>query len=161
MALPLWMVKRLRITTAQKLGLTLIFSLATLLVAIDILRVIEALAHRQSLYSVLEINLFVVVSCLPTYRTLLNIDRQRILYRPSRLSTWTHIGKGPVPGTKEESGIVLTTNAIHVTNGYHISNEERGSYSVEPPGATSRDLILPEPVHTTRTTVLPPYRSPV
>ena len=159
MALPLWMVKRLKISTGQKLGLAFIFSLATVCVVFEILRTVEALRHEQALYTILEVNFFVIISCLPTFRALLNIDRKRLLYRPSKLSTWSPIEKGPSAGSKED-GIALTTNAIHVTNGYHVSNEARGPYSVEPPGA-SRDLILPEPLHTTRTTVSPPYRSPV
>ncbi len=160
MALPLWMVKKLKITTSQKLGLVLIFSLAIFCIALEILRIIEALVHQQALFTILEVNFFVIISCLPTYRALLNIDRQRLLYRPSKLSTWEPIEKGSSPGSKK-NGIELTTNAIHVTNGYHVSNEERGPYSVEPPGTISRDLILPEPAHTTTTTVSPPYRSPV
>lgn len=161
MALPFWMLKDLKITKYQKLGLAFIFSLAGFCVALDIARTVQAVAQNQALYTILEINFAVIISCLPTYRALLNISQQRTSYRPSKLFTWTTVENGPFSGDKEENGIALNSNAIHVTNGYIVSNEERGSYSVEPPGATSRDLILPEPAHPTKPMVLPPYCSPV
>lgn len=159
MALPLWMIKDLKITRSQKIGLALIFSLAGFCVVFDIVRTVESLAQQQALYTVLEINLFVIVSCLPTYRALLNIGRQLSSNRPTKLSNWTTIENGK---SKEGSELPLTTKGIHVTNGYIVSNEERTSNSAEPPGATSRDHILaPEPTHTTRSKALPPYCSPV
>lgn len=164
MALPLWMLRILNITKYQKLGLALIFSLAGFCVFFDIARTIRALADQQAIYTISEVNLAVVVSCLPTYRALFNISRQRSLYRPSKLTTWTTVENGPSRGSKKESGNASKTGGIHVTNGYIVSNEERSSQSVGPPGATSRDLILPpEPVHSqsTKSMVLPPYCSPV
>ena len=155
------MLKDLKITKYQKLGLALIFSLAGFCVTLDIVRTVQAIAGKQTLYTILETNCVVIISCLPTYRALLNIGQQRTSYRPSKLSTWTTIGNGPFAKGKDESGIALTANAITVTNGYTVSNEGRGSDSAEPPGATSRDLILPEPAHSSKSTVLPPYCNPV
>ena len=42
MALPIWMLKDLKISISQKVGLAFIFSLAIVCVALDIVRVIEA-----------------------------------------------------------------------------------------------------------------------
>lgn len=163
MALPLWMLKDLKITRNQKLGLAFIFSVASFCVAVDIIRTVEAVARREAFYTILEINIVVLISCLPTYRALFNIGKQRTSDRPSKLSTWTTIENGPSGGSKEENGTALKANAIHVTNGYIVSNEERGPYPVQPLGSTSRDFILPEPAHAhpPKSTGLPPYCSPV
>jgi hypothetical protein len=85
MALPLWMIRDLRMKARQKIALAFIFSLATFCIALDILRVVEALASNQNLYTVLEINMVVIISCLPTYGTLLTI-RDRIRGRKASYS---------------------------------------------------------------------------
>ena len=78
MALPLWMVKDLNINVKQKLGMVFIFSLALFCIALDILRTVEALAANQALYTVLEINMVVIIDCLPTYSTILSWRRRRM-----------------------------------------------------------------------------------
>ena len=159
MALPLWMLKDLKVTKYQKVGLGLIFSLATFCVILDLIRTVQAVAQNQVLYTILEINVVVIISCLPTYRALFTISHNGTSYRLPKLSTWTTIGRSS--RSKGESRVTLDPNAIHVTNGYVVSNEERGSYSVEPRGIPRRDLILPEPAHSLKPLMLPPYCSPV
>ncbi|MCJ1396430.1 hypothetical protein MMC18_009320 [Xylographa bjoerkii] len=81
MALPLWMLKGLKMRLSQKLGLIFVFSFALLIVALDILRTVEAIWGNQILYTILEINFAVIISCLPTFRSLLNMNQAR---KPSR-----------------------------------------------------------------------------
>lgn len=85
MALPLYMLKDLKMNIKQKVSLALMFSLAIFCVALDILRVVEAVASNQALYTVLEINMVVIISCLPTYRSLLLI---RIKQRERKASRY-------------------------------------------------------------------------
>ena len=77
MALPCWMLRDLKIGTPKKLGLAFIFSFAIVCIALDIVRVVEAVSENQALYTIIEINLVVVISCLPTYRTLLGIRKRK------------------------------------------------------------------------------------
>ena len=72
MALPLWMIRPLNMKLQQKIALAFVFSIAIFCVALDILRVVEALASNQALYTVLEANMVVIISCLPSYGTLLS-----------------------------------------------------------------------------------------
>lgn len=64
MALPLWMLKGLKISAPQKIALGFIFSLAVVCVVLDIVRVIQAVSQRQALYTIIEINFVVIISCL-------------------------------------------------------------------------------------------------
>ena len=77
MALPLWMLKDLKVQIYQKIGLAFIFSLAIVCVVLDIVRTAEALKSNQALYTILEINFVVIISCLPSYRALLNMSQPR------------------------------------------------------------------------------------
>ena len=77
MALPCWMLRDLKISTPKKFGLALIFSFAIVCIALDIVRVVEAISENQALYTIIEINLVVVISCLPTYRTLLGVRKRK------------------------------------------------------------------------------------
>lgn len=77
MALPYWMLRDLKIGIYKKLGLAFIFSFAIVCVALDIVRVVEAISQNQALYNIIEINLVVVISCLPTYRTLLGVQKRK------------------------------------------------------------------------------------
>lgn len=81
--LPLWMLKDLKVQKYQKVGLAFIFSLATVCVVLDIVRTAEALASNQALYTILEINFVVIISCLPTYRVLLNFGKGSTKSSPS------------------------------------------------------------------------------
>ena len=71
------MLRDLKISTPKKLGLALIFSFAIVCIALDIVRVVEAISENQALYTIIEINLVVVISCLPTYRTLLGVRKRK------------------------------------------------------------------------------------
>ena len=76
MVLPLWMLRTLQLQKRQKTGLAFVFSLATFTVILDILRTAMAVQQQQALYTVLEINFAVVVSCLPTFQALLVLHRR-------------------------------------------------------------------------------------
>lgn len=139
MALPLWMLRELKIGVSQKLGLALIFSFAIVCVALDIVRVVEALSQNQALYTIIEINLVVVISCLPTYRTLLSI-RQR--NKSSRQSyPWRSLEQGkhwrgqdgdhhPLR-SGQDNEIGMSTNPIHITQTFEISNDARDPYALD------------------------------
>lgn len=85
MALPLWMLKDLKIHLRHKVALAFIFSLALVCIILDILRTVQALRSQQALYTVLEINLNVIISCLPTYRALLSVQQLRTVRQARKL----------------------------------------------------------------------------
>ena len=83
MALPLWMVHKLQMRLAQKLGLAAVFCLALITIALEILRVVKSVASlRQNastatpqyaevtLYTTIEVSLNAWISSLPTYKSL-------------------------------------------------------------------------------------------
>ncbi|MCJ1478831.1 hypothetical protein MMC13_007515 [Lambiella insularis] len=77
MGLPLWMLHRMKLRPLQRAGLAFVFSFATVIVAIDILRTAESIAGNQVLYIILEINFSVIIACLPTFRALFNLKGAR------------------------------------------------------------------------------------
>ncbi|MCJ1397191.1 hypothetical protein MMC11_000383 [Xylographa trunciseda] len=110
MALPLWMLKGLKMKISQKLGLIFVFSFALLIVALDILRTVEAISGNQILYTILEINFAVIISCLPTFRSLLNVKQTRKSSRSGagssrQLSNWSRS-----KGSKKFSNISNLSN---------------------------------------------------
>jgi len=155
MALPLWMLKDLKVHLYQKLGLAFIFSLAGVCVALDIVRTVQALNSNQALYTILEINLVVIISCLPTYRALLNIHKdlsrrssrpsKDISWRssrPSKNSTWKTLENGSGLKSEDharraskdelESASDMEMGGIQVTKGVTISSGPRDPYKLEP-----------------------------
>lgn len=129
MALPFWMLGDLKITMPQKLGLAIIFSVAIVCIALDIVRVVEAISQNQALYTVIEINMVVVVSCLPTYRTLIGL-RKRKRSRQSR--SWRSFERGKYSRSQDGDNYPLRTakssenemsaKSIQVTQDVEISN---------------------------------------
>ena len=76
MALPLAMLKGLQMSTKAKVGLTGIFCCAVITVAFDILRAVETLTNGSNpgstaLWTNLESAIAVIVSCLPTFKSLI------------------------------------------------------------------------------------------
>lgn len=152
MALPFWMLRDLKISMPQKLGLAFIFSFAIICVALDIVRVVEAVIQNQALYTVIEINLVVVISCLPTYRTLLGM-RQRSRSRQSypwrsleQRKYWRNPDGDNDPFRRGESGeIEMSANSIHITQNLEISNVARDLDSLDttskPARAASRPVV--------------------
>lgn len=158
MALPLWMLKGLKIKPRQKVALAFVFSLATFVVALDILRTIQAAARKQALFTVLEINFAVIVSCLPTYRALLAIGQKRTTNKASKLTSYARksLGHGRsfrgddgrVPLTSQEDiGTELNSRSIHISKGFTVSSGERDPYSFEPLPNQSEEFNAPRPVH--------------
>ncbi|MCJ1477740.1 hypothetical protein MMC13_006413 [Lambiella insularis] len=78
MALPLWMIKDLKMRIGQKLGLVFVFSFALVEIVLDILRTVEAIDLNQALFTILETNFAVIICCLPTYRVLLNLNQIKL-----------------------------------------------------------------------------------
>lgn len=145
MALPFWMLRELKIGTPQKLGLAFIFSFATVCVALDIVRVVEAVSQHQALYTVIEINLVVVMSCLPTYRTLLNI-RQRNKSRQTH--PWRSLEQGKYWRSQDgddhrltrgkSSEIEMSGKSVHITQNLEVSNVARGMELLDPLDTTGK-----------------------
>ena len=85
MAFPLYVLKGLQMQISQKLGLATVFCLAILIVIFDILRTIfsaksargGAVGASTALWDILEITIAVMVSCLPTYRTIFTQRKQK------------------------------------------------------------------------------------
>ena len=75
MALPLYMLKRLQMPMSSKIGLASVFCLAIFVIIFDIIRTVisirgGAVGAESALWDILEATVAVIVSCLPTYRTL-------------------------------------------------------------------------------------------
>lgn len=144
MALPFWMLKDLKIAMSQKLGLAFIFSFAIVCVALDIVRVVEAVSQNQALYTVIEINLVVVISCLPTYRSLLSIRQRK---KPQQSHPWRSLEQGnywrshegdnhPLRrGKSSDFEVEMSAKSIHITQALDISNAAR---DLDPLDTTSK-----------------------
>ena len=81
MVLPLSMLFRIQISARQKIGLALIFSIAIVTIALDIVRTVESISGGAfgyiSLYCILETTLTVIISSLPVYRGLVSYVQKR------------------------------------------------------------------------------------
>ena len=122
------MLRDLKVQTFQKIGLALIFSLATVCVVLDIVRTVEALASNQALYTILEINFVVIISCLPSYRALVSIAQKKSKLsqyssgsrpsislawgRASDFSSWKRMGSKS-SARNEEGGTSGRHRAVH------------------------------------------------
>ena len=89
MVLPIYMLRSIQIPFRQKIGLGIIFGLGTIIIMFEILRFLEFLPATDGgdsltmpvLWSVLETNVAIVVSCLPIYRTLLRNEKKQMAER--------------------------------------------------------------------------------
>ena len=84
MVLPLYMLSTIQIRRAQRIGLAFLFSIGTIIIIFDILRIIFYFVALNSdslqtaaLWASMESNVTVLVSCLPTYRTLLTNEKRQ------------------------------------------------------------------------------------
>lgn len=75
MVLPIWMLGKLQMPTSKMVGLACIFSLGFVIIVLDILRIAlgdgGGIISLASLWDILEPSIAVIVSTLPTYRSLL------------------------------------------------------------------------------------------
>jgi hypothetical protein len=157
MALPLWILKDLKMSMKQKLGLAFIFCLATICIALDIVRVVEALGSNQALYTILEINFVVIICCLPTYRALYTIHEK---YKSSKGSsnryflsdtssrrrpsaktadTDTFASRSTFNDTRplrdEESAIEKDGSSIYVSKTFVVQGKQNADRAAPPPPA--------------------------
>lgn len=145
MALPFWILRDLKIGMSQKLGLAFIFSFAFVCVALDIVRVVEAISQNQALYTVIEINLVVVISCLPTYRALLSIGERN---RSRKSHPWRSLehqkywrdqdGFDQRLRRGEPSELEMSARSIHITQNLEVSNIARDMDPLDQLNTTSR-----------------------
>ena len=172
MALPLWMLKDLKIKPRQKVALAFVFSLATFIVALDILRTVEAASDNQALFTVLEVNFAVIVSCLPTYRALLVIGQKRSTNKPSKISSYARkslgYGRsykgddGRLPlRSEEEVGTEMRAPSNYHGKGFSVSTQPRDPYSLDPLGTHSQDVHAPAPAHVSEPALSSPYSNHV
>lgn len=159
MALPWWMLKNLKVNKFQKTGLAFVFSVALFCVALDITRTIQAIAHKQAIYTILEKNLVVVVSCLPTYRSLAGICKRHKSRRTAGSSAWRSLEDGSSRGREQRKGYPLHSmsvngvrpgdNVVHIKEDIDILNERSDESRVsclEAPGPPYRPAGIP-PAH--------------
>ena len=78
------MLSTLQIRRAQRIGLAFLFSIGAVIIIFDILRIIFYFVALSSdslqtaaLWASMESNVTVLVSCLPTYRTLLTNEKRQ------------------------------------------------------------------------------------
>lgn len=122
MTLPMFMLHKLSgITTGQKLGMGLLFSVAFVTIALDILRTVEGIRNEafgnNILYAVLEINFTVLISCAPTYRALVGLKRR------IRDRKYAHWGSGNETQRKSSDGIKSVL--LHSNDGTSIRESSR------------------------------------
>lgn len=81
MTLPWYIIRRIQISTAKKIGIGAIFSVVLITIACDILRTIKSFDQGafsdSSLYTFLEVTLAVIVSCMPVYRALFRVSKNK------------------------------------------------------------------------------------
>ena len=145
MALPFWMIRDLKVGMSQKLGLAFIFSLAIVCVAFDIVRVVEAVSGNQALYTAIEINLVVIISCLPTYRTLLSIGQRR---KSQQSHPWRSLEQRNYWRSQDghdhrlkrgkSSEVETSATSIHITHDFELSNVARDMDPLDQPDTTSK-----------------------
>ena len=144
MAMPFWMLKGLKINTPQKIALGFIFSLAIVCVVLDIVRVIEAVGQNQALYTIIEINFVVIISCLPTYRALVGMKKRKESRRPSGSYPWRSVdgafSKGSASNksdlrSSDDTEAQMEGKSIHVTQELEVRKGERDPYPLDPPGS--------------------------
>ena len=87
MTLPWYIIRKIQISLARKIGLVFIFSVVLITIACDILRTVKSfdggLFADSALYTFLEVTLAVIVSCLPIYRALLRDRSKDKVSKPS------------------------------------------------------------------------------
>ncbi|KAL6720640.1 hypothetical protein ACLMJK_002565 [Lecanora helva] len=126
MALPMAMLKGLKLRTSAKIGLAGVFSLAFVTIAFDILRAVQTLtsgghAGSTPLWTNLESAIAVVVSCLPSFVALRSSrkaegsGRKPIAYQPQALMVSDSArlcmsGEGSLGGSPERSEIASRTS---------------------------------------------------
>jgi len=76
MVLPLVMLPGLNMRSSQKFGIAGIFCLSLVIVALEIARIVESLkgtgTSLNTLWTNMETSIAVIVSCMPTYNTLIS-----------------------------------------------------------------------------------------
>ena len=142
MILPIYMLRSIQIPRRQKIGLGIIFSLGTIIIMFEILRFLEFLPATDSgssltmpvLWSVLETNVAIVVSCLPVYRTLLRNEKKQLAQRaraenvsdsgqPPYAISWTVLGGMP----KDSQSTVRTNDTPEFSRDLSLPTVLRGS----------------------------------
>lgn len=114
MALPMMMLRTLKMRTREKIGLGMIFALVLVDVAFAILRVLFTVKFvhtkfpiRNTLWSSLDPIIAVMVCALPCYRCLLSPDRTKPIIRTPNLSfdssAFTSISKSSSPNGNEDA----------------------------------------------------------
>ena len=96
---------------SQKMGLIFVFSFALFIVALDVLRTVEAIWGNQILYTILEINFAVIISCLPTFRSVLNMKQARKSKRSGAGSSHQFSLWSRTKGSKKFSNISSPSNS--------------------------------------------------
>lgn len=133
------------------------FSLAIFCVALDIVRVVEAVNQNQALYTIIEINFVVIISCLPTYRALLGMDQRRKLSRPSTNYPWRSCQEGEYwkqeDGDKlplrnrATTGVDMSGKSNHVLKDFKVSSGAPDPFSQDSLDASSRPVTGALPSH--------------
>ena len=81
MAVPMYMLWGLQMRRGQKIGIACVFCLGFVVAIFDILRTVESLVSGTfsgvALWSSMEVSIAVIVSSLPTYRTLFGIKTRK------------------------------------------------------------------------------------
>lgn len=79
MILPLFMLPQLRIELSQKIGMAFIFMVCFVTIGLEILRIVQSitpgLMANHVMYGILTANFTVIISCIPTYRSLFGVRR--------------------------------------------------------------------------------------
>ena len=134
MALPLVMLKGLQMRFQAKLGLAGVFCCAFIIIAFDILRTAETLTNDFSpgstaLWTNLESAIAVIVSCLPSFATLLRSkDKKARPYRPRSLAM-----------SDSAKLCISAGSSIKDENSGHFS-ATASSETIKSPGDSSTDM---------------------
>lgn len=139
MILPLFMLPQLRIDISQKLGLAFIFMICFVTIGLELLRIIQSIhpgiMAAHVLYGVLTANLTVIISCIPTYRSLLGVRRT---IRESRYAFWgssSEQRRSKANSDRSEEDLYETRQTVGDSSNDAIDEEkgcDRSSKSTDP-----------------------------
>ena len=119
MALPLYMLKGLQIPKAQKITLAGMFCLVCIDIIFDILRTVYTVnggaVALATIWDILEAEVAVIISCLPTYRALLKTARKR------DASSYKNL----VPNTYGEANQNRVAAGLGATNSLYSKNSSQ------------------------------------
>lgn len=142
---PMFMLPKLNVRLSQKIGLALLFSMGYVTIALEIARVTWAikggLIANNAFYGVLSACFAVIVSCVPTYRSLFGIERKT---KGDRYAHWDMSEENTRRGI-DSANLTAPQGSLHGGSGSIRSYWTGKSRETEKSGTSYDFLTVPCP----------------